>query len=79
MHPLTHTITHLVQHLIKVTQLGHFLHDLLPHEEWCVDWSVALTIEDIHGILDQCLLKKHNCTLKEKILHTRSNCIVRQI
>ena len=60
----THTHTHLVQHLIKVTQLSDLLHDLLPHKERCVDWSVALTMEEVHGIVDQCLLEKYSRTLQ---------------
>ena len=49
--------THLVQHLITVTQLSDLLHDLLPHEERCVDWSVALTMVEVHGVVDQHLLE----------------------
>ena len=54
---IAHTHTHLVQHLIKVTQLSDLLHDLLPHEERCVDWSITLTMEEVHGIVDQRLLE----------------------
>ena len=54
---MAHAHTHLVQHFIKVTQLSDLLHDLLPHEERCVDWSITLTMEEVHGIVDQRLLE----------------------
>lgn len=49
-------MNNLIEHLIKVTELGHLLHDLFLHEERSVDWRVALGIEDPHRILDKSLL-----------------------
>ncbi len=52
--------TNLVEHLIKVAELCHLLHDLLLHEERCVDGRVAMTMEHPHSQLDQSLLQP-NC------------------
>lgn len=54
---------YLVELLIKLAELGHFLHDLLPHEEGRVEHGVALVVQDPHGVVDQRLLQEHQRSL----------------
>lgn len=54
---------YLVELLIKLAELGHFLHDLLPHEEGRVEHGVALAVQDPHGVVDQRLLQEHQRSL----------------
>lgn len=56
---------HLVELLVKLAELGHLLHHLLPHEERRVDGSVALGTEALQGVLDQGLLQEHQGTLRD--------------
>lgn len=37
-------LLYLVQLVIKLAELGDFLHDLFPHEEWCVEHGVLLAM-----------------------------------
>lgn len=50
---------YLVQLFVKLAELGHFLHDLLPHEEGRVQHDVVLAMEDPQGVVDQSLLQEH--------------------
>ena len=63
--------THLVKHLVKLAQLGHFLHDLLLHEEGCVHGREAISMKQPHGVLDDGLFQKHRWTLKH-VTHVTS-------
>lgn len=54
---------HLVQLFIKLAELGDFLHDLFPHEEWRVKHGVLLAVEDPQGVIDQSLLQEHQRAL----------------
>ena len=56
--------TNLVEHLIKLAELGHLLHDLLPHEEGCVHGCEATLVEDAHGVLHQGRLQEQHCALR---------------
>lgn len=59
-------ITHLIKFFVKLAELCHFLHDLLPHEKGCINGGVAPTPQGAKGILDECLFQEHQDTLKEQ-------------
>lgn len=61
---LCHHTTYLIKFFIKLAELGHFLHDLFPHEEGGVDWSVAPTPQGTQCILDKRLLQEHQGPLR---------------
>lgn len=44
--PIQRQPPYLVKLFIKLAELGNFLHDLLPHEERCVEHGVVLAVED---------------------------------
>ena len=61
--------THLIKFFIKLAELCHFLHDLLPHEEGGINGSVAPTSQGAKSILDECLFQEHQDPLKEQTQH----------
>lgn len=54
---------YLVKLFIKLAELGHFLHDLLPHEEGCVQHAVTLAMQHPEGVIDESLLQEHQWAL----------------
>ena len=56
--------TNLVEHLVKLAELGHLLHDLLPHEEGRVHGCEATLVEDAHGVLHQGRLQEQHRALR---------------
>ena len=56
---------HLIEHLVKLAELGDFLHNLFPHEEWCVDGGEPFLAKDTESQLDKGLLEENCTTLKE--------------
>lgn len=58
--------THLIKFFIKLAELCHFLHDLLPHEEGGINGSVAPNCQGPKGKLDECLFQEHQDPLREQ-------------
>lgn len=55
---------YLVKFFIKLAELGHFLHDLLSHEEGSVQHAVTLTMKHPEGVIDESLLQEHQWALR---------------
>lgn len=62
--------THLIKFFIKLAELGHFLHDLLPHEKGSVNGGIAPTSQGAKGILDERLLQEYQDPLEEQRCNT---------
>lgn len=58
--------THLIKFFIKLAELCHLLHDLLPHEKRGVNGSVAPIPQGAEGVMDECLFQEHQDPLKEQ-------------
>lgn len=54
---------YLVKFFIKLAELGHFLHDFLPHEERRVEHAVILPMQHPEGVIDESLLQEHQRAL----------------
>lgn len=64
LNPSQKKSAYLVKLFIKLAELGHFLHDLLPHEEGRVQHAVTLTMQDPEGVIDESLLQEHQWALR---------------
>lgn len=56
--------SYLVKLLVELAELGHFLHQLLPHEEGRVEHAVALGVQHPEGVVDERLLQEHQRPLR---------------
>lgn len=64
LNPSQKESAYLVKLFIKLAELGHFLHDLLPHEEGRVQHAVTLTMQYPEGVIDESLLQEHQWALR---------------
>ena len=62
--PCNVSLDYLVEFVIELTQLSHFLHHFLSHEERCIENLEIFVIQDVQCQLNDCLFEKHCWTLK---------------